>query len=200
MESEAAELDCRQTVVSWIADLDCRKVVASEAAELDLECRKVAAPVAAELDLDCRKVAASVAADSDLDCRKAAASAAAELDYTQFVASVAAGLPDTNMAEPAVAAEVACKGHAGTARVEDARRGTDVADLACAPAVADMALAETKLGVETGHAAETVAAEKVAAELAVECAAAQAGHPEEDKLPGQDAPGAPPAQLGQTAR
>jgi len=141
-------------------------------------------------------VVASVAADSDLDCRQLEASVTAELDYRQFVASAAAGLPDTNMVEPAVAAEVACKDHADTAFVEDAHCGTDAADLACASAVADMALAETKPGVEPCHAAETVAAE-LAAEYA---AAAQAGHPEEDKLPGQDAPGALPAQLDRTAR
>lgn len=129
--------------------------------------------VAAGLDLDCRKVVAWVAADSDLDCRKVAASVAAELDYRQFVASVAAGLPGMNMVGPAVAAEVACKDRAGTACVEDARCGTDVSDLAWVSAVADMALAETVLGAET-----------VAAELDVECAAAQAGQPEEDKLPG----------------
>jgi hypothetical protein len=73
---------------------------------------------------------------------------AAELDYRQFVASAAAGLPDTNMVEPAVAAEVACKDHVDTACVEDVRCGTDAADLACASAVADMALAEMKPGVE----------------------------------------------------
>jgi len=200
VEFEAAELDCRQTVVSWIADLDCKKVVASVAAELDLDCRKVAALVAADSDLDRRKIEALVAADSDFDCRQLEALMAAELDYKQFVASVAAGLPDMNMVEPAVAAEVACKDHAGTACVEDACCGIDVADLACVFAVADMAHAETKLGVEPGHAVETVAgAATVAAELAVECAAGQAGQPE-DKLPGQDAPGALPGQLVQTAR
>ena len=173
-------------MVSWIADLDCRKVVASVAAELDLDCRKVAASVAAELDLDCRQLEASEAADSDLDCRQLEASVTAELDYRRFVASAAAGLPDMNMVEPAVAAEVACKDHADTACAEDARCGTDAADLACTPAVADMALAETKLGAEQGHAAE----------LAVECAAAQAGQPE-DKLPGQpEDTGALPGQLG----